>query len=311
MRETRTIDCHYVGPRFAAAYLLLEGDEAAFVEANTAIALPHLLGALEAAGRRPEQVRWLMVTHAHLDHAGGAWALLRACPNATLLCHPRAARHLIDPSRLEASARTVYGAEAFERLYGSLQPIDPGRVQVVGDEETLRWGARTLTFLHTRGHANHHVCVHDASTGAMFTGDAFGLCFPALQGQGLYLYPSTSPTDFDPEQARLSIARIQARAHHAYPTHFGRLDAIDAAADQLLDHLDFAEALLDEAVACDAPDEALAAWCAPRVRARFEAETAARGVRPGPEGWSLMALDMDLNAQGIAWAARKRRAAPR
>jgi glyoxylase-like metal-dependent hydrolase (beta-lactamase superfamily II) len=308
MTATTTIDCHYMRPQFAAAYLLVEGDEAAFVEANTTLALPHLLGALSAAGRQPEDVRWIMVTHVHLDHAGGASALMTACPNATLLCHPRASRHLVDPTRLVSSARAVYGEEAFEGLYGQIEAINATRVRVMSDEETLSWGQRKLTFLHTRGHANHHFCVHDSSTAGVFTGDAFGLCYPALQSKGLMVFPSTSPTGFHAEEARKSVRRIQDRAGHVLLTHFGRVDAVNQAAVQLLDHLDFAEALLKEAAASDHPDEELAAFCAPRVKARFEQEVASMGLHLDAAGWSTLALDMDLNGQGIAWAARNMRA---
>lgn len=301
--ETTAIDCHYIRPEFAAAFLLVQGDEAAFVEANTTVALPHLLAALDASGRRPEQVRWIAVTHVHLDHAGGASALMAACPNATLLCHPRAARHLIDPSRLVTSARAVYGAQAFERLYGRIDPIDAARVQVMADGETLSWGGRELTFLHTRGHANHHFCIFDAATGGVFAGDSFGLRYPCLQSAGLFVLPSTSPTDFHPQEARKSVRRIQEYADHVWLTHYGRLDDVDAAAAQLHAHLDFAEALLHEAAASDLPEEALAAFCTKKVRTRVEEELEDRGLALDLAGWQVLGLDLQLNAQGIAWAA--------
>src|SRR5690606_33155614 len=109
-------------------YLLIDGDEAAFVETNTSLAVPRMLDALAAQHLAPEQVRWVIITHVHLDHAGGASALLQACPNATLLAHPRAARHAIDPSRLVQSATSVYGAERFARLYGTIEPVEATRV---------------------------------------------------------------------------------------------------------------------------------------------------------------------------------------
>src|SRR5262245_32932848 len=117
-RSVVTIDCDYIRPRFAAAYLRVAGDEAAFVETDTAHAAPKLLAALAEQGLSPEAVRWVIVTHVHLDHAGGAGAVMRACPNATLLAHPRAARHLVDPSKLTASAIQVYGDARFRDLYG-------------------------------------------------------------------------------------------------------------------------------------------------------------------------------------------------
>lgn len=309
MTEVIAIDCHYIRPRFAGAFLLVHGEQAAFVEANTTPAVPRLMAALAEAGRSPAQVRWIILTHVHLDHAGGASALAAACPNATVLCHPRAARHLLDPSRLVDSARVVYGEPAFTDLYGRVDGISADRLRVVADEETLDWAGRRLTFLHTRGHANHHVCVHDHGSGGVFTGDAFGLCYPDLQGNGLLIFPSTSPTDFDPEAALVSVERLRTRADHAWLTHFGRVDDLDAAAGSLAEHLEFARRLRDEAAASDLADDALGAFCAPRVRDRFLQDLLAHGLTLAGATGELVALDMDLNAQGIAWAARRARGA--
>src|SRR5690606_13064670 len=206
MRDVRTIDSGYMGQRgVAAAFLVHDAGEAAFVETSTALAAPRMLRALEEEGLRPEQVRYVVITHVHLDHAGGASALMRACPEATLLAHPRAARHAIDPSRLVASATAVYGEARFRELYGAIEPIPAQRVRAVDDGEVLPLGRRELSFLHTRGHANHHFVVHDRAAGGVFTGDAFGIGYPALQTDGRFVFPSTSPTDFDPVAARESL----------------------------------------------------------------------------------------------------------
>src|SRR5690606_10309710 len=119
-----TIDCHYGGQGYASAYLIVEKGRAAFVDTNTAHALPYLLGALDEAGIARDNVEYIIVTHIHLDHAGGAAPLMKACPNATLICHPRAARHLANPKRLVAAVKQVYGQEVFERLYGTIEPIE-------------------------------------------------------------------------------------------------------------------------------------------------------------------------------------------
>jgi glyoxylase-like metal-dependent hydrolase (beta-lactamase superfamily II) len=309
MSAITTVDCHYVLPQFAAAFLLIEGDRAAFIETNTSRARPHLLAALAAAGLSPEQVDHVIITHVHLDHAGGASALMESCPAATLLAHPRAAPHAIDPSRLVASARKVYGDEAFDQLYGQINPIAADRVRTFQDNETLTWGARTLRFLHTRGHANHHFCILDEREEAIFTGDAFGLCFPALQAGGLFVFPSTSPTDFDPDEARKSVRRIvETGARRAFLTHFGEVTDLAGAASQLIAHLDRAEQLRDGAAASDQPDAALDAWVLPQLRAHFEASLAARGLSLGGEIAEVLRVDLDLNSQGIAHAARKKRA---
>ena len=177
-----TIDTHYLGrSEFAAAYLIVDGDRAAFIDNNTNAAVPRLLAALDDHGLTPAQVAYIIITHVHLDHAGGTSALAAACPDATVIAHPRAAPHVIAPERLVESASAVYGATEFKRLYGTIEPVPADRVRSMEDEEVLAFGARELTFLHTRGHANHHFCVADSATGVIFTGDAFGLAYPALQ----------------------------------------------------------------------------------------------------------------------------------
>jgi hypothetical protein len=142
-----TIDCHYLDrPEFAAAYLLVDGDEAAFIDNNTHHALPRLLAALAGTGLAAEQVRYLIITHVHLDHAGGTSALAQACPQATVLAHPRAARHVIDPDKLIASAKSVYGEDEFRRLYGEIEPVDKDRVQSIEDGEKVTLGSASWNF---------------------------------------------------------------------------------------------------------------------------------------------------------------------
>jgi glyoxylase-like metal-dependent hydrolase (beta-lactamase superfamily II) len=303
-----TIDCQYLLPRFAAAYLLIENGEATFVETNTTHALPHLLGALKQAGLSTAAVKHVIITHVHLDHAGGAGVLMEQCPNATLLAHPRAAPHVVDPSKLVASARKVYGDARFDALYGRIAPVPQGRVRIMEDDQVLQWGSRTLRFLHTRGHANHHFCVVDSGTQAIFTGDAFGLCYPVLQGGGLFVFPSTSPTDFDATLARQSLERIvRSGATRAFLTHYGEVTQLAEAASQMKDHLDFSEALMVEAAASALPDDALEGLVTPRLKARLEDGLRARGLALDAANWDVLALDVDLNGQGVAHAARKRR----
>lgn len=301
-----TIDCDYLAPQLAAAYLRIQGDEAAFIETCTTKSVPALLNALADAKMSVEQVRYVIVTHAHLDHAGGASTLMACCPNATLLAHPRAARHLIDPSKLVASARAVYGAERFDALYGQLSPIEAARVRTLDDGATAALGDATLSFLHTRGHANHHFVVHDPAYDAVFTGDAFGLVYPRLQREGRYAYPSTSPTDFDAAEARASIDRIVAlKTARACLTHFGEITDVAYVAGQLRTWIDRSEELMNEAVAL--PAEEAEAHIKRGLVARF-AETAADVGLMFDEGdRALLAVDLDLNAQGLAWAASKRR----
>ncbi len=310
MRRIITIDSHYLGiPRFAAAYLLIDGDRAAFVDNNTNRAVPGLLAALADAGLETSQVEYLIITHVHLDHAGGTSALAAACPGATVIAHPRAARHIIDPEKLVASATAVYGETEFRRLYGRIEPVPEERVRTMDDEETLSFGGGELTFLHTRGHANHHFCIADSGTRSIFTGDAFGLVYPALQTQGTFAYPSTSPTDFDGPLAREAVRRLRDYgAERLYPTHFGEVTDIGTAAGQLIRHLEFAEQLMHEAVESDLSDEALTGYAYGRLRDYMKGLLDGFGsLGEDPATWRLLEMDLDLNAQGIAFAANKQR----
>jgi len=310
MSGFHTIDTHYLGrPEFAAVYLLIENQRAIFFDNNTNAAVPGLLSELENHGLAPEQVEYLVITHVHLDHAGGTSAMARACPNATILAHPRAAPHIIDPSKLVASASAVYGKDKFQRLYGNIEAVPADRVRVMDDEESLSFGSRELRFLHTRGHANHHCCIVDNGSNAIIAGDAFGLHYPALQRAGTFAFPSTSPTDFEPDLARESVRRLVAeRPRCIYPTHYGAVTDIDTAAGQLIRHLDFAERLRDEAEASDLADEALEGYCRSRLQDYFSGLLDALGsVSHDATLRSVIQLDIDLNAQGIAFAANKRR----
>ncbi|MEO1338497.1 MAG: MBL fold metallo-hydrolase, partial [Myxococcota bacterium] len=236
MHDITTIDCEYLDrPQFAAAYLITDGTQAAFVDNCTSRNVPQMLEALRGRGLSTDAVDYVIITHVHLDHAGGTSALLQACPNAKVVAHPRAARHVIDPSKLVSSASAVYGEDEFKRLYGKIEPIAESRVQIMEDEQTLPFGRSRLRFLHTRGHANHHFCIVDESSQSIFTGDAFGLHYPRLQTPGQFAFPSTSPTDFDGPLARDAVQRIvDAKPKRVFPTHFGEVTAVDTAGRQLL-----------------------------------------------------------------------------
>jgi len=292
------IDSRYLRPSFDAVFLREESDEVALIEASTRQAGSLVLAALEARGIRPEAVRYLIVTHAHLDHAGGAGALMKALPRAILVAHPRAARHLIDPAKLEKSARLVYGDEAFDRLYGALDPVPADRVQSPEDGASLPFGAGVLTFLHTRGHAKHHFCILDEGADAIFTGDSFGLAYPELQGRGLFVFPSTSPTDFEGEEALASVERIASSgAGRALLTHFGELRNLGEARRQLRDHLDFCLDLLAGAgnLAAETRRDFILAGL-------FEHYAEARALAPDP---AFLDLDLGLNADGLALSLTK------
>jgi len=307
MRDVVTIDCLYEGPEHAASYLLVENGEAVFIENNTSHAVPILLRELAARGLAPEQVRYIIITHLHFDHAGGTSALAAQCPNATVLCHPRGVRHLVDPSRLIASATLVYGEEAFRRMYGVVTPIDAGRVRGMEDGEQVPFGTRLLTFLQTPGHARHHVCIHDSATNSVFTGDAFGVEFSARrQSRRPFLVASSAPTEFDPGEARASARRIlDLRPERVYLTHYGALEDVATGGSVLLECLDRLEAIIGDASHRNLDPTALEDYCADRIAVAIRAQAEACGAELTTEEWAQIGVHFRINAQGLALYIRK------
>jgi glyoxylase-like metal-dependent hydrolase (beta-lactamase superfamily II) len=219
------IDSGMVRPQMAACYLLEAGSALAVVETGNNHSAERILEVMARRGHRVEDVSHVIVTHVHLDHAGGAGRLMQSLPNATLVVHPRGARHMIDPSRLEASARAVYGDEEYEAQHGTLQPVPEARLQVMEDGGTLQVGKRILHFIDTPGHARHHFCVWDEASRGWFSGDTFGISYRELDTRrGPFIFPTTTPIQFDPPVLLESIARLMSREpEFMYLTHFGRV----------------------------------------------------------------------------------------
>ncbi len=298
-----TIDTGFQRPNFDAAYLIVEHGRGAFVDCGTTLSVPNLLDAVAAANLTPEDIDWLILTHVHLDHAGGAGALMRYLPNARAVVHPRGAPHMIDPARLIAGATAVYGEAEMAKSYGSIAPIPAERVDIAHDGHVVDLAGRKLLCLDTPGHASHHLCLFDEASGGIFTGDTFGISYRDFDGPGgIHLFPTTTPVQFDPEALKASIARLLAlRPQAAYLTHFGRIENPAAHAPELIRQIDAMVAIATEHA--NAPDRhariagALADLYAPRAAAVSGLpETIAR---------ELLAMDVELNAQGLGvWLDR-------
>jgi glyoxylase-like metal-dependent hydrolase (beta-lactamase superfamily II) len=223
------IDTGYIRPRFDASHLVVDGGRAAFVDTGTSHSVPRLLDALDALGVAREQVDWVLITHVHLDHAGGAGELMRHLPNARCAIHPRGARHLVDPAKLIAGSIVVYGEERYHALYGEIVPIPEERVHVAGDGERIMLGGRTLELVHTPGHALHHYCIVDLDHRRMFTGDTFGLSYRDFDVDGrAFILPTTTPVHFDPDALIASVDRLLAyRPQAIYLTHYGEITEVE------------------------------------------------------------------------------------
>jgi len=229
------LDSGMAGPLVAACYLLETDDALALIEVGSNSSVERILKVIESRGRSPDEVSHLIVTHVHLDHAGGAGELMTRLPNAQFVVHPHGARHMIDPSRLEASARSVYGDDAFNAMYGTLIPIPAERVTTMEDGDSLLVGGRRLSFMDTPGHARHHFCIWDEQTSGWFTGDTFGLSYRGLDtANGAFIFPTTTPTQFDPETLIASIDRLLENSpEYMYLTHFGRIGDVSQVAARL------------------------------------------------------------------------------
>jgi len=301
------VDTGYLHPGVAAAYLVRGRDSAAVVETGTALSVPRILAALREHDIRADEVSHVAVTHVHLDHAGGAGALLRELPRAMLVVHPRGARHMVDPSGLVAGAAAVYGSEEeIRRLYGEIVAAPPDRVIEAADGFALDLGERPLRFFDAPGHAKHHFVVHDEATRGFFTGDTFGISYRETDGRGgPFMFPTTTPIQFDPEALHASIDRMLAeRPTRMYLTHFGMLEGlIEKRAGDLHraidDHVRIALAAPPDPGRFDAIREGIQGQLLESLRRHgFE------GGRD--EALSVFAADLDLNAQGLQfWLAAR------
>ena len=242
------IDSEYYSKDFAAIYLLKQKNKVAIIETGTNYSVPLVKGALANIGLSFSDVSYIIPTHVHLDHAGGAGLLMKQCQNATLVVHPRGARHLIDPSKLVAGAKAVYGEEKFIEYYGEIIPIDSHRVIEADDNFILDFDGRELKFIDTPGHAKHHFCIWDKDTKSMFTGDTFGISYRDLDMDSeVYIFPSTSPVQFDPDALIKSINRImEFRPERVCLTHFSAIRPTQEIADQLIDGIHFVSNLTEK-----------------------------------------------------------------
>ena len=199
-----------------------------------------LLATLEEKNIDAADVDYLFLTHVHLDHAGGAGLLMESLPNAVAVLHPRGARHMIDPTKLIKGAKAVYGEEDYFRQYGNIRPIPGDRVVVADDRQDFSVGGRLLTSVYTEGHARHHHCFADPSSGSVFTGDSFGLSYRELDTEnGEFIYPTTTPVHFDPPEAHRAIDTILGfEPRQLFLTHYSRIVDIERLAADLHRRID-------------------------------------------------------------------------
>lgn len=293
------IDSLFVRPGLAAIHLLIEQGQAAIIDTGTNFSVPHVLEILHGKGLAPQSVAYVIVTHVHLDHAGGAGRMMQLFPNARLVVHPRGARHMIDPARLVAGATAVYGEAVVKKTYGEIIPVPAGRVIEAPDNFEILLHGRSLRFLDTPGHARHHFCIWDETSHSAFTGDTFGISYREFDVAGReFIFPTCTPVQFEPEAAHQSIDRIMAlQPGQIYLTHYSRITQLNRLANDLHQMLD---AFVTLGMQCrDAGGQRHE-----RLKAGVE-EIMLRALMvhgcqlPLEEISRLLAMDFELNAQGI------------
>lgn len=304
------LDSGFMRPQMDAIHLIVDAGRAAFIDTGTYESVPLMLAALEKLGLGVDAVDYVILTHVHLDHAGGAGLLMQRLPNAKLVVHPRGAPHMIDPSKLWTATVAVYGEPRARKDYDVLLPILRERVIEAPDGFRLTLGGRKLSFIDTPGHAKHHLCVHDDAARAMFTGDTFGLSYRELdQAARQFIFPTTTPTQFEPPALHASIDRILAlQPRVLYLTHYSEIT-------------DLARMGADMHRMIDAHVEMALRWAACADPVQREAGLAA-GVKQivvdearragGNEAlWvDTLGNDIALNAQGLAsWLDFRKKAA--
>ncbi|MDR2689106.1 MAG: MBL fold metallo-hydrolase [Azoarcus sp.] len=213
----------------AAVYLIIDHGRVAVIDTASNTSVPHILAALARRDVKPEAVEWVILTHLHLDHAGGAGSLMCALPRAKLVVHPIGVPHLVNPVRLWEATVSVYGAEQAFRLYGRLVPVDEARMVAAQEGLELALGERTLCIMEAPGHARHHIVVWDEPSQSFFTGDAFGLSCRKFDVDGrAFIFPTTSFSQFDPHEMLHSIGRMLAFGPRAmFLSHHGRVGDIE------------------------------------------------------------------------------------
>jgi glyoxylase-like metal-dependent hydrolase (beta-lactamase superfamily II) len=296
------IDTFFAGrERYTAAYLL-KAREPAVVETGPTTSLEHVAAGLERLGIGPRDLAHVLVTHIHLDHAGGVGALAERYPDATVWVHERGARHLADPTRLVASATMIYGDERMAKLFGHVDPVPAQRIRGLSDGDVVDLGDRSLTAIATPGHAKHQVALLDSRTGAVFTGDALGIHPPDVP----ILRPATPPPDYDLELALESIERIRALAGELVLfSHFGPVREVDRICELAARRFrDWTEAVRRAMEHTTDLDEIVAALDA---EARRDAETGA-GADLDLDLFEVLS-SVRMNAMGIVryWEQRRER----
>ncbi|MGH8929601.1 MAG: MBL fold metallo-hydrolase [Egibacteraceae bacterium] len=261
------LDTHTAGMSQVTAGYLVDAPRPTLIECGPALTIEHVIDGLTSVGMEPDDLAFLVLSHIHLDHAGGAGDVARAFPKATVVVSEVGARHLVDPERLNTSSRRVYG-HLYDTVYGDCTPIEATRVRGVADGDRLDLGGgRRLELLYTPGHAKHHIAAFDPDTGALFVGDSVGVKLAGMTA----IRPATPPPDFDLSLAERTLQRYRdLQPKVLCLAHYGPLDQppgemLEEASSRLAAWAETTEAALQEHSELDHVVETLIARFSPDI----------------------------------------------
>lgn len=267
------MDLRFQGRNRVIASAVVQGNSGvAIIDPGPSSCLDVLLAELDQQGIMISEIQALLLTHIHLDHAGSAGSLIRKNPEIKVYVHERGAAHMVDPSKLLASAARLYGDD-MDQLWGEFLPVPRGNIFSLSGGERINVADRTFEVEYTPGHASHHVSFFDRSSQVAFVGDTAGV----RTGRALFVMPPTPPPDIDVEVWRDSIELIRKwRPASLFTTHFGLHEDADAHLDALVEHLiamsDIAKAVIIEGGDADEQLDAFTSQARVYLRSRLPVE---------------------------------------
>ncbi|SIS58130.1 MBL fold metallo-hydrolase [Salimicrobium flavidum] len=289
--HTYLIDGYDMGFEGRTGTYVLDNKQVTLIETGPSPSVKRIKEGLETLNISLQDVKYIIVTHVHLDHAGGAGLFLESCPNAEVIVHPKGKRHLADPSRLVKGARAVYGEE-FDRLFEPVVPIPEEKIIEKGEGDVLTIDEhRELEFLDTPGHANHHIGIYDPVSNGIFTGDTAGIRYHHVEGVTFYL-PSTSPNQFNPEAMLAQIQRFRHREpSRLYFGHYGMTEEPELAMKEVREWIPEFLDIAREETSLEVIEK--------NLRKQVEAHLNARGVPQDHDVYKIIDLDMKVCAMGL------------
>lgn len=292
------IDTEYARSLQDASHLIVEGGRAAFIDTGVNDSVPLLLDALRQQDLDVGDVNYVILTHVHLDHAGGAGKLLQELPNARCVVHRFGAPHMIDPGKLIAGTEAVYGAEKTRETYGKIRPIDASRIDIPEDGDWLSLNGRELQLINTEGHARHHHVVNDPTSKGVFTGDSFGVSYRELDTErGEIVFPTSTPVQFDPVAAHVAVDRIMAcEPEQLFLTHYSRVGNVERLASQMHAGIDAYVAMARQ----HEHDDDRSAALRENLLGYYAEQLEDHGYAGDREMMrAVLGIDIELNAQGL------------